>query len=121
MLKVIAVAAVSALVACGAAGGANAEDSGWVHATSLIDPPKYPADFKHFDYVNLSAPKGGLVRLSDTGTFDSLNLVPPRGTLPVGIGLIYDTLMTASLDEPSTEYGLLAERLKFPPDYSSVT
>jgi len=121
MLKVIAVAAVSAIVACGAAVGANAEDSGWVHATSLIDPPKYPADFKHFDYVNANAPKGGLVRLSDTGTFDSLNLVPPRGTIPVGIGLIYDTLMTSSLDEPSTEYGLLAEGLKFPPDYSSVT
>ena len=121
MLKVIAVAAVSALLACGAAVGANAEDSGWVHATSLIDPPKYAADFKHFDYVNVNAPKGGLVRLSNTGTFDTLNLVPPKGTMAAGIGLIYDTLMTSSLDEPYTEYGLLAEAVKFPPDYSSVT
>ena len=117
MLKVIAVAAVSALLACGAAVGANAEDSGWVHATSLIDPPKYAADFKHFDYVNVNAPKGGLVRLSNTGTFDTLNLVPPKGTMAAGIGLIYDTLMTSSLDEPYTEYGLLAEAVKFPPDY----
>jgi microcin C transport system substrate-binding protein len=121
MLKVIAVAAVSVLVVCGAAAGANAEDSGWVHATSLIDPPKYPPDFKHFDYVNVNAPKGGLVRLSDTGTFDTLNLVPPKGTIAAGMGLIYDTLMTSALDEPYTEYGLLAEALKFPPDYSSVT
>lgn len=121
MLKVIAVAAVSALVVCGAAAGANAEDSGWVHATSLIDPPKYPPDFKHFDYVNVNAPKGGLVRLSDTGTFDTLNLVPPKGTIAAGMGLIYDTLMTSALDEPYTEYGLVAESLKFPPDYSSVT
>lgn len=121
MLKVIAVAAVSAFVACTAAAGASADDGGWVHATSLIDPPKYAADFKHFDYVNVNAPKGGLVRLSDTGTFDTLNLVPPKGTIAAGTGLIYDTLMTSALDEPYTEYGLLAEALKFPPDYSSVT
>jgi ABC-type oligopeptide transport system substrate-binding subunit len=30
------------------------------HALTLYDePPKYPADFKHFDYVNPDAPKGG--------------------------------------------------------------
>ena len=44
--------------------------------------PKYPKDFKHFDYVNPDAPKGGTIRLSDTGTFDSLNFVPPKGTTP---------------------------------------
>src|SRR5690606_8826893 len=79
------------------------------------------ADFAHFDYVNPDAPKGGLVRLSQTGRFDSLNLVPPKGELAVGLGLIYDTLMTSSMDEVSTEYGLLAEALRYPDDYSSVT
>jgi len=82
MLKVIAVAAVSAIAVCAQAPGASAEDSGWVHATSLVDSPKYPRDFKRFDYVNPSAPKGGVVRMSDTGTFDSLNLVPPKGRMP---------------------------------------
>ena len=41
--------------------------------------------------------------------------------MPSGLGLIYDTLMTDSMDEVSTEYGLLAESLKFPADFSSVT
>jgi microcin C transport system substrate-binding protein len=111
--------AFAALIA-GFAGSAAADDQ-WMHATSLVDTPKYPADFKHFDYVNPDAPKGGIVRLSDTGTFDSLNLVPAKGAVVAGIGLIYDTLMTASMDEVSTEYGLLAESLKYPADYSSVT
>ncbi|MBN8997177.1 MAG: ABC transporter substrate-binding protein [Rhizobiales bacterium] len=119
MRKSLTALAVAALVA-GFAGSAAADDQ-WMHATSLIDTPKYPADFKHFDYVNVNAPKGGTVRLSSTGTFDSLNFVPPRGTLADGIGLIYDTLMTPAMDEVSTEYGLLAEALKYPDDYSSVT
>ena len=108
------------LLVPGTLAPAAAEDA-WRHAASLIGEPKYPKDFPRFDYVNPDAPKGGLVRLSDDGTFDTLNLVPPRGTLPTGLGLIYDTLMTGSLDEDSTEYGLLAEALKYPADYSSVT
>jgi microcin C transport system substrate-binding protein len=98
---------------------AAAEDP-WRHAASLIGEPKYPKDFPRFDYVNPDAPKGGLVRLSDDGTFDTLNLVPPRGSLPASLGLIYDTLMTPALDEVSTEYGLVAEALRYPADYSSV-
>jgi len=47
--------------------------------TSLIGEPKYPPDFKHFDYVNPDAPKGGVVRLSDTGGFDTLNPDPVEG------------------------------------------
>ena len=79
------------------------------------------AGFSHFDYVNPDAPKGGVVRMSDIGSFDSLNFVPPRGSTPLGLGLIYDTLMTSSMDEVSTEYGLLADAVKYPDDYSSVT
>jgi microcin C transport system substrate-binding protein len=108
------------LLVPGTLSPAAAEDE-WRHAASLIAEPKYPKDFARFDYVNPDAPKGGVVRLSDDGTFDTLNLVPPRGTLPSGLGLIYDTLMSASLDEDSAEYGLLAEALKYPADYSSVT
>ncbi len=88
---------------------------------SLLGTPKYPADFKRFDYVNPNAPKGGLVRLSEEGSFDSFNFVIPRGTPAAGINLLYDTLSTPSLDEAATEYGLLAETVKYPPDYSSVT
>lgn len=99
----------------------QAQDMVWRHATSLIGEPKYPADFPHFDYVNPDAPKGGVVRLSDTGGFDTLNPILPKGNPAPGLGLVYETLMTPSLDEPSTMYGLIAEALSWPDDYSSVT
>jgi microcin C transport system substrate-binding protein len=120
MLKrLTTLAAGLAIALCAFATGAAADE--WMHAASLIGTPKYPADFKHFDYVNPDAPKGGTVRRSDTGTFDSLNFVPAKGSVADGLGLIYDTLMTGSMDELSTEYGLVADKLKFPADYSSVT
>jgi len=91
------------------------------HAVSLIGTPKYPADFQHFDYVNPDAPKGGLVRMADIGSFDSLNPILYRGESAAGLGLIYETLMQDSLEEPSTSYGLIAEWASYPPDFSSVT
>jgi len=91
------------------------------HALSLIGEPRYPADFTHFDYVNPEAPKGGLVRLAAIGGFDSLNVVLFKGEPAAGLGLVFETLMTDSLDEPSTSYGLIAEWASYPPDYSSVT
>ena len=91
------------------------------HALSLIGEPRYPADFKHFDYVNPDAPKGGLVRLSDVGGFDSLNPVLYKGEPAAGLGFAVESLMADSLDEPSTSYGLIAEWASYPEDYSSVT
>src|SRR6476469_10143398 len=91
------------------------------HAVSLIGTPKYPADFQHFDCVNPDAPKGGLVRMADIGSFDSLNPILYRGESAAGLGLIYETLMQDSLEEPSTSYGLIAEWASYPPDFSSVT
>ncbi len=91
------------------------------HALSLIGTPKYPADFAHFDYVNPDAPKGGLVRMADIGSFDSLNPVLYRGEAAGGLALVYETLMADSLEEPSTSYGLIAEWASYPADYSSVT
>lgn len=83
------------------------------HAMTLYgEPPKYPASFAHFDYVNPDAPKGGTLRLSGFGGFDSLNGFVSRGTAADELGLIYDTLAVNSLDEPFTEYGLLAERIE---------
>ena len=91
------------------------------HAFSLIGEPRYKADFSHFDFVNPDAPKGGLVRLGDIGGFDSLNPVLYRGEPAGGLGLVFETLMADSLDEPSTSYGLIAEWASYPEDYSSVT
>lgn len=91
------------------------------YATSLIGTPKYGPDFKHFDYVKPDAPRGGTVRISETGTFDTFNLIPYKGTKPRGLGLIYDQLMVGSLDEASTEYPQIAEWVSYPPDFGSVT
>ena len=93
----------------------------WLHATSAVSEPKYPEGFTHFDYVNVDAPKGGTVRLSAMGSFDTFNPILPKGQVASGVGLLYETLMTPSMDEVLTDYGLLAEAMKFPADYSSVT
>ena len=91
------------------------------HALTLYDePPKYPADFKHFDYVNPDAPKGGILRQADFGGFDSLNPFIGKGVSAPSLGLIYDTLAFQSQDEPFTEYGLLAEKIEKAPDNSYV-
>lgn len=79
------------------------------HALTLYDEaPKYPADFQHFDYANPDAPKGGTLRLAGFGGFDSLNPYISRGTSADNLNLIYDTLTFHALDEPFTEYGLIA-------------
>jgi microcin C transport system substrate-binding protein len=92
------------------------------HGLSLFGDLKYLADFKHFDYVNPNAPKGGVVRQSSVGTFDNFNIVVAgvKGSLAVGIELIYDSLMAPALDEVSAEYGLLAEGASYPDDYGFV-
>lgn len=96
-------------------------DSEWKKSTALVGEPQYADDFPHFKYVNPDAPKGGTVRLSTDGTFDTLNIVPQRGNAGVGVGLIYDTLLTPSLDEISAMYPLIATQMRYPEDYSSVT
>jgi microcin C transport system substrate-binding protein len=95
----------------------------WRHALSLFDEVKYPPGFKHFDYVNARAPKAGTLRQSAIGTFDNFNVAVGnvRGSLEGGIGNIYEELMVSSLDEVSTEYGLLAEAVSHPPDFSWAT
>ena len=91
------------------------------HAFSLIGEPQFPRDFKHFDWVNPNAPKGGTLRESANGSFDSLNPFTVKGVPARGITLIYDTLTSSSPDEPSAEYCLLCEWVTYPDDYSSVT
>jgi len=102
---------------------AAAEERVWRHGLSLFGTPQYPEGFKHFGYVNPSAPKGGTVRQIALGTFDNFNLVVAgvKGSIAFGIDLILDTLMASSQDEVATGYGLLAEAVTYPADFSSVT
>ncbi|MBD8576965.1 ABC transporter substrate-binding protein [Pseudomonas syringae] len=91
------------------------------HAVTLYDEaPKYPPDFKHFDYVNPDAPKGGTFRQAGRGGFDSLNSFISKGVPAEDLDLIYDTLARSSLDEPLTEYGLIASKIEKAPDNTWV-
>ena len=114
---------LAALMLLLSAGTVRAEDAGWRHGTSLIGSLKYPAGFTQFDYVNPTAPKGGVLRMADTGAFNNFNtvLAGTKGDLAPGIDLIYQRLTSTSLDEISAAYGEIAEALKYPEDFSSVT
>ena len=95
----------------------------WKHGLSLFGQLKYPPGFKHFDYVNPRAPKGGAVRMVAFGTFDNFNEVVSglKGSIAMGVGMISDTLAVSSLDEVSTDYGLIAEAVSHPPDFASAS
>lgn len=95
-----------------------ASAEGPVHALAMHGTPKYGPGFTHFEYVNPDAPTGGDVRLHAIGTFDTLNHLNLRGVPAVGLGGLYDTLLTSSDDEAFTEYGLLAESVEVPEDRS---
>ncbi|NKB56147.1 MAG: ABC transporter substrate-binding protein [Alphaproteobacteria bacterium] len=90
------------------------------HGLAMHGDLKYPADFKHFDYVNPDAPKGGLVRLAGRGGFDTFNQYVVKGRPSAGIGLIFESLLVSSADEPFSMYGLLAETVETPEDRSWV-
>jgi microcin C transport system substrate-binding protein len=99
---------------------AQAADATWRHGLSLYGEVKYPPGFAHFGYVNPHAPKGGHARQIALGTFDNFNLVVSgvKGALAAAIELTSDTLLTPALDEVSTQYGLLAEGVAYPADFS---
>jgi microcin C transport system substrate-binding protein len=90
------------------------------HAITLHGKPKYPAGFKHFDYVNPDAPRGGTLVLHSIGTYDNFHRYAQRGLSADGSTAFYDTLMTASEDEIQVYYGLIAERVEYPDDYTWI-
>jgi microcin C transport system substrate-binding protein len=118
-----ALVAAPILFAANAPAEENTQERTWRHGASLFGDLKYPPGFKHFDYVNPNAPRGGAVRLTGFGTYDNFNPVVAgvKGVIASGIAEIYDRLTVPSLDEAGSEYGLLAESLTYPEDFSSVT
>lgn len=91
------------------------------HALTMDGEPRYPEDFTHFAYTNPKAPKGGEIRLAAIGTFDNFNPYIVKGNAADGLGLLFDTLTEQSMDEPFTEYGLVAEKILVAPDNMSMT
>ncbi len=104
---------------------ARAQGSGvqWGHCLPLSGDLKYPAGFRHFDYVNPQAQKGGTLRLAALGTFDNFNQVVAglKGLFAAAAGTICDTLMVASLDEPMANYGLIAEEVGHSPNFATIS
>jgi microcin C transport system substrate-binding protein len=84
--------------------------------------PKYPPGFRHFDYVNPDAPRGGDLILSTFGNFDSFNPYQLKGIPAAGLSdLVFESLMEQSLDEPYSLYAHLAEDIEIAPNRLSVT
>jgi microcin C transport system substrate-binding protein len=116
---------VTAALALALATGAAAQDAAspvWRSGISTIGELKRPDGFSHFDYVNPDAPKGGELKLSETGTYDTFNLILSKGEAATGVGsLVFDTLLKSAEDEITASYGLLAEGVSYPDDFSSAT
>jgi len=95
------------------------------HAFSLYGTPKYPEGFKHFDYVNPDAPRGGSLYLANPDrrtSFDKFNPFSLKGVSAAGVSnLMFETLASISADEIATMYGLLAEHMELAPDRMSMT
>lgn len=95
------------------------------HAYALWGQPKYAQGFAHFGYVNPDAPKGGELRLVSnlrTTTFDKYNPFTVKGSAPAYLSnLMFDSLLTGSMDETASGYGLLAEDVTVAADGLSAT
>ena len=98
---------------------ARAEEQPAFHnGIAIVGDLKYPVGFPRFDYVNPDAPKGGELRLSANGTFDSFNPLLAKGEAAPGITHVFESLMKSSEEEISASYGLLAEGVSYPDDMS---
>lgn len=92
-----------------------------IYGLAMHGLPKYGAGFEHLDYANPDAPKGGTLKMSAIGTFDSLNPFALKGKAAQGLNLYYDRLMARVWDEPFTMYPLIAERVEVTKDRSGIT
>ena len=121
---VLSAGAIAAPALLGGSRGAIAADEVETHGLSAFGDLKYPADFKHFDYVNPDAPKGGMFSClvgawlynQNPTTFNSLNSFILRGDGAPGMELTFPTLMTNAEDEPDAMYGLAARAVRISAD-----
>ncbi len=97
----------------------------WTYAFAMYGDVKYPEGFKHYDFVNPDAPKGGTITLSNPdrrSSFDKYNPYTVRGNAPRGVELLtFETLADPSADEPATMYGLIANEMLVAPDFGAIT
>ncbi len=97
---------------------ANAQDK--LFGLAMHGQTKYNTQSPNLDYANPNAPKGGILKQSAIGTFDTLNPFSLKGQAPLNMNLINDRLMRRVWDEPFTLYPLIAEHVEIPNDRSSI-
>ncbi|MDZ4393572.1 extracellular solute-binding protein [Cypionkella sp.] len=104
------------------AGMVSAQDAKVItaHGISTFGTLKYPADFKHLDYVNPDAPKGGEISEWAPGTFDSLNPYSVKGVAAVASSIFYESILASPADEIGAAYCLMCETMEYPEDRSWV-
>jgi microcin C transport system substrate-binding protein len=103
---------------------AQAEGETETYGMSSFGDLKYPPGFKHFDYVNPNAPKGGTLAIQikqtvgnqNFDTFNTLHVYVMKGDGAAGMTATFDTLMSGSGDEPDALYGLAAKGVRISPD-----
>lgn len=97
------------------------KDEMQTHAIAMHGAPKYGIGADHLDYVNPDAPKGGTLKQSVIGSFDTLNAHNIKGKPAAGLSYLYDRLAARVWDEPFTLYGLIAKDIIVPEDRSQIT
>ncbi|MES0207961.1 extracellular solute-binding protein [Mesorhizobium sp. M0028] len=98
------------------------------HALAMQGEPALPADYKHFNYVNPDAPKGGSITYCFVGSFDNLNpfilkslRTTARGMMDQAFGnLVFEPLMQRNYDEAFSLYGLLADTADMDPERKGI-
>ena len=90
------------------------------HGISTFGELKYEKNFKHLDYVNPNAPKGGEVSIWAFGSFDSMHPYTPKGRSGSLSSIFFESLLTGTSDEIDSSYGLIAESIEYPEDRSWV-
>jgi peptide/nickel transport system substrate-binding protein len=115
-------AAAIAAILCASCCAAPAEEIG-APAIAMHGEPDLSAFFDHLPYADPAAIKGGHLAIGFFGTFDSLNPFNLKaGSTAQGLNTnVYETLMTRSLDEPFTLYGLIAQTVETDSDRTFVT
>lgn len=84
---------------------------------SLLGEPKYQPNFNHVDYANPDAPKRGIIKLAEIGSFDNFNGYASRGTSEQNSTSLYDTLFTNSADDITSFYPLIATSITYSDNY----
>ena len=90
-----------------------------LHSLTLLDAPRYPDDFKHFNYAELNAPKRGTLRTAEVGTFHNLAPFIIQQS-SVQVWLVYEQLFTSPRDDPLSSYPLIAESVEIAQDKSFI-